>query len=90
MQRAAVHDARVMTKGQITIPKNVRKALGVDAGDRVTFIIEGGSVRVVNSAIYALECLQARMKGEGEASGLLTDEDIAAWITSSRRREEGR
>jgi antitoxin PrlF len=30
--------AIVTSKGQITIPKEVREALGVDAGDRVEFV----------------------------------------------------
>ncbi|MCI8581336.1 MAG: AbrB/MazE/SpoVT family DNA-binding domain-containing protein [Dorea sp.] len=49
-----VNDARVMPKRQVTIPKNVRSALGVEAGDRVTYIVDGTNVRVVNSAVYAL------------------------------------
>ena len=49
-----VNDARVMPKGQVTIPKNVRSALGIEAGDRVTYIVDGTNVRVVNSAVYAL------------------------------------
>ncbi len=85
---AFVNDARVMSKGQVTIPKNVRNALGINTGDRVTFIVEGNTVRVVNSAIYALQRLQAQMAGEGKAVGLMTDEDVAAWITTSRREEE--
>lgn len=45
-------------------------------------------MRVVNSAIYALQRLQAQMAGEGKTVGLMTDEDVAAWITASRREEE--
>ena len=40
-QVAFVNDAKVMDKGQVTIPKNVRQVLGVTNGDRVTFIVEG-------------------------------------------------
>lgn len=87
-ETAFVNDARVMSKGQVTIPKNVRNALGINTGDRVTFIVKGGTVRVVNSAIYALQRLQAQMAGEGKTVGLMTDEDVAAWITASRREEE--
>ena len=83
-----VNDARVMSKGQVTIPKNIRSILGINTGDRVTFVVENGSVRVVNSAIYALQRLQRQMKGAGEAAGLMTDEDVAAWITASRREED--
>ena len=44
-------NAKVMAKGQITIPKDIRNVLGVSSGDRVTFIVEGNSVRIVNSAV---------------------------------------
>ena len=87
MNTAFVNDARVMTKGQITIPKNVRKALGVESGDRVTFIVDGSTVRVVNSAVYAIMRLQNQMRGEAEKAGLLSEEDVAKWITQSRREE---
>jgi AbrB family looped-hinge helix DNA binding protein len=87
-ESAFVNDARVMAKGQVTIPKNVRNALGINTGDRVTFIVENGTVRLVNSTIYALQQLQARMAGEGKAVGLMSEEDVAAWITASRRKEE--
>ena len=83
-----VNDARVMSKGQVTIPKNVRSVLGIETGDRVTFIVEGNTVKVVNSALYALQRFQKQMQGEGEKSGLFTDEDVAAWITASRREED--
>ena len=89
-QASFVNDARVMAKGQVTIPKNVRAALGISTGDRVTFIVEDNNVRVVNSAIYALQRFQAQMAGEGKASGLLTDEDVAAWISASRREEDAK
>ena len=84
---AFVNDARVMSKGQVTIPKNVRAALGIDTGDRVTFIVDGNNVRVVNSAVYALMKLQEQMSGEAEKAGLLNEEDVANWITALRRKE---
>ena len=87
MSTAFVNDARVMTKGQITIPKNVREALGVESGDRVTFIVDGNNVRVVNSAVYAIMRLQNQMRGEAEKAGLFSEEDVANWITQSRREE---
>ena len=82
-----VNDARVMSKGQVTIPKKVRAALGIDTGDRVTFIVGGGNVRVVNSAIYALQRFQEQMKGEAAKASLFSEDDVAEWITNSRREE---
>ena len=86
-ETAFVNDARVMSKGQVTIPKNVRTALGIETGDRVTFIVDGNTVRVVNSAVYALMRLQEQMKGEAEKADLFTEDDVARWITQSRREE---
>lgn len=82
-----VNDARVMSKGQVTIPKNVRAALGIETGDRVTFIVDGANVRVVNSAVYAMMRFQEQMKGQAKKAGMLTEEDVAEWITQSRREE---
>jgi len=40
--------SKVTTKGQITIPKAVRTALGVEPGDRVEFVVrEDGVVEMV-------------------------------------------
>ena len=85
---AFVNDARVMAKGQITIPKNVRAALGISTGDRVTFIVENGQVTVVNSTIYALRRFQEQMKNEAGNASFQSEEDIAEWITNSRREDD--
>ena len=82
-----INDARVMAKGQVTIPKNIRAALGISTGDRVTFIVENGTVRVINSAVYAMQKFQEQMKGEAEKAGFVNEDDVAEWITSSRREE---
>jgi antitoxin PrlF len=35
------------SKGQVTIPAEVRKRLGLHPGDHVGFVVEGGEVRLV-------------------------------------------
>ncbi len=90
MARALVNDAKIMSKGQVTIPKNIRAALGVEPGDRVTFIVEDGTVEVENSAVYAVKQFQQQMKGEAENAGLFSDEDVSEWITNSRQEEKER
>ena len=37
----------ITSKGQTTLPKPVRQALGVAAGDRVCYIINGNEVRLL-------------------------------------------
>ena len=82
-----INDARVMAKGQVTIPKNIRAALGISTGDRVTFIVENGTVRVINSAVYAMQKFQEQMRGEAGKAGFTSEDDVADWITDSRREE---
>ncbi len=85
---AFVDNAKVMAKGQITIPKDVREALGVASGDRVTFIVEGRNVRIVNSAVYAMQLLQKEMEGEAERVGLTSDEEVMELVKELRSEDE--
>lgn len=43
---AVEHTRTVTTKGQVTIPADVRRLLGIKAQDRVTFRIENGHVEL--------------------------------------------
>ncbi len=79
-----VDNAKVMSKGQITIPKDIRDVLGVSSGDRITFIVEGNTVRIVNSAVYAMQMLQQAMAGEAERTGLTTEEDVVDLVKEIR------
>ena len=40
-------ESGITSKGQTTLPKAVREALSVQAGDRVRYIIQDGEVRIV-------------------------------------------
>ena len=84
---AFIDGAKVMAKGQVTIPKDVRKTLGISNGDRISFIVEGNTVRIVNSAVYAMQVLQQEMKGEARKAGLVNDDDIVNLVTEMRKEE---
>ena len=83
-----VDNAKVMAKGQVTIPKDIREVLGVASGDRITFIVEGNTVRIVNSAVYAMQVLQKEMTGEAERAGLTSDDDVMALVKELRDEDE--
>ena len=40
-------ESGITSKGQTTLPKAVRQALSVQAGDRVRYIIQEGEVRIL-------------------------------------------
>ena len=87
LANAFVDNAKVMAKGQITIPKDVREVLGVSSGDRVTFIVEGNTVRIVNSAVYAMQVLQQEMAGEAERAGLTSEDTVVALVKEARKKQ---
>lgn len=88
LTNAFVDNAKVMAKGQVTIPKDVREVLGVTSGDRISFIVEAGTVRIVNSAIYAMQMLQREMSGEAKASGLASDDDVMTLVRELRNENQ--
>jgi AbrB family looped-hinge helix DNA binding protein len=89
MENILVDNAKVMAKGQITLPKDIREALGVRTGDRVTLISQDNQVIMMNSTVYAIKMLQAAMEGEAEKAGLRSDEDVVELVTKMRSKEQG-
>ena len=87
MQSILVDNAKVMAKGQITLPKDIREALGVKTGDRVTLIQQDNQVVMMNSAVYAMKMLQSSMEGEAEKAGLRSDKDVTDLIMEMRSEE---
>jgi len=66
---------RVTQKGQVTIPLDVRRALGIHPGSDVQFRVDGNGARlVVNPQRAANEIAGLRGAGNGELS---TDEILA-------------
>ncbi|MFA6955595.1 MAG: AbrB/MazE/SpoVT family DNA-binding domain-containing protein [Thermoanaerobaculia bacterium] len=57
--------AKVTSKGQITIPLEVRERLGLDTGDRVDFIIRDSGEIVVEPATVDLLELRGSVKRRG-------------------------
>jgi len=77
--------ARVSSKGQITIPIEIRKKLNLKEGDKVLFLEENGKIVLANSSYVALKEMQEVMKGESERIGLITEEDVNNLIKDLRQ-----
>lgn len=74
--KAFIEQAKVMSKGQITIPLEIRKLLNLKNGDKVSFIVENNSVVMVNSEFLALKLIQEELKGDADRLGIQSEEDI--------------
>ena len=82
---AFIDNAKVMAKGQITIPKDIRKLLGLSCGDRVSFIVDTNrNVRLVNSATYAMQVLQKDMADLATDAGFKSEDDVIELISNMR------
>jgi len=83
-----IDNAKVMSKGQITIPKDVRTVLGISNGSRVTFVVENGSVRLINSAVYAIQMMQKEMADVRDTEGMETEEAVMRTVKEIRAESE--
>lgn len=81
--------AKITSKGQITIPIDIRRKLGVKEGDKVLFVEDQGRIVMMNSSMEALRKAQAAFSGEAERLGLENEQDVADMVNKLRRERRG-
>ena len=74
-------EAKLTSKGQITIPKSVRITLGLKPGKRVLFIPEGREVIMITKVGEPLKELE-KIREEGP---LFTEKEIKRMIKESKK-----
>ena len=79
--------AKITLRGQITIPVEIRKKLGVKDGDKVVFIEENGRIVMENSVRIALKTVQDAFRGEAERAGLKDEQDVVTMIKELRQKK---
>ncbi|MDR2604753.1 MAG: AbrB/MazE/SpoVT family DNA-binding domain-containing protein [Desulfovibrio sp.] len=76
--------AKITSKGQITIPIDIRKKLGVKEGDKVIFIEDGNRIVVANAAKIAFADMRAAFAGEADRLGIKDERDVVAVVDEVR------
>ena len=76
--------AKVTSKGQITLPKQVRDELGLAPGDSVSFEDKDDGTLVISKAVTTPKSLAGLIEYDGPA---LTNQDIVDLVQASRRGE---
>jgi len=78
-----MHESTVTVKGQTTLPKDVRAALGLTCGDKVRYLILDGEVRILKAR--SVKELRGILSKSGQKSVSLEemDEAISAGATDS-------
>ena len=75
------HFSTISSKGQLTIPQEIRKRLGLEAGDRVEFVVEEDRT-VIRPARSADNPFEKYIGIVGPFPG--GEEGIKAWIDDMR------
>jgi AbrB family looped-hinge helix DNA binding protein len=76
--------ATITSKGQVTIPQEIREKLDLKTGDKVLFIEENGKYYFQNSNALTLEDFQTAMRGAAKEAGFNDPEDVAKYIKNKR------
>lgn len=75
--------AKVTSKGQIMIPIDIRRKLGIKEGSKVLFIEEAGKIYLLNSSVEVLQEVQIAFAGKAKKAGLETEADVVTMIKQS-------
>ena len=76
---------KMSVKGQITIPVELRRKLGLNEGSKVAFVDgDDGRVYIVNSAMLALKTAQKAFEGEAEKAGIKSEAEVLTLIRNER------
>ena len=77
--------AKVSANGQITVPIEIRRILGLRSGDKMLFIQnQNGEIVVSNASAVAIRKAQAAFSGAAEAMNVSSEEDVQALVDEIR------
>jgi AbrB family looped-hinge helix DNA binding protein len=77
--------AKITSKGQITIPRDIRVKMELKQGDKILFFEEKGKYYFQNSASVGLKSIQKSMRGEAERAGFNNPDDVVNYIKLRRK-----
>jgi antitoxin PrlF len=76
-------EAKVTSKGQVTLPFKLRDRLGIEPGDRVVFVEQGDGSFALRVRRGTLADLRGLLAGKVEPA---SDKQIKDWIDEARSR----
>lgn len=81
--------AKISSNGQITVPVEIRRLLGLKSGDKILFLQkQNGEIVVSNASTQAIRKAQAAFSGVAEEMGVYNEDDIQALVDEIRYGKE--
>lgn len=81
--------AKISANGQITLPVEIRRSLGLRSGDKVLFLQnQNGDIILTNASSQAIRKAQTAFSGAAEAMGVSSEDDIQALVDELRYRKD--
>ena len=77
--------AKISAKGQITVPIEIRRLLGLKSGDKILFFQKpDGEVVMSNASSQAIRKAQIAFADAAETMGITSENDIQALVNEVR------
>ena len=81
--------AKISANGQITVPVDIRRQLGLKSGDKILFFQkQNGEIVVSNASAAAIRKAQAAFADAAEVMGITSEDDIQALVDEVRYGKE--
>ena len=81
--------AKISANGQITVPVEIRRLLGLKSGDKILFLQKrDGEVVISNASSKAIRKAQAAFAGAAEDMGVSDEDDVQALEDEMRYGKE--
>jgi AbrB family looped-hinge helix DNA binding protein len=78
---------KVTSKGQITIPLDIRVKMDLKKGDKILFFEENGRYFLQNSNSVVLENFQKNMEGAAKEAGFDNPDDVTEYIKQLQKNK---
>lgn len=81
--------AKISANGQITVPIEIRRQLGLKSGDKILFFQkQNGEIVVSNASAAAIRKAQAAFAGAAEVMEITSEDEIQALVDEVRYGKE--
>jgi len=80
--------AKITSKGQITIPRDIRQKMNLKTGDKILFFEENDKFFLQNSNSIVLSNFQKAMEGAAQEAGFNDPDDVVNYIKQLRKAKK--